>query len=190
MSNPKTSPVDKSIVLIGFMGVGKTTIGEVVAKKLGRPFVDVDSEIEQEYNMPIQDIFEYLGEESFRNIERELTLNHCSEPGKVISLGGGAFLNEEVRNACVANCIVFYLDLSWDTWHKDRYGKIGDSRPVLQGLNPDEMKHLFDVRKPIYGVHHHTFPLDRFDVDQAADFIVESVYRDILEFMKNELPEG
>lgn len=189
MASSKVSPVDKSIVLIGFMGVGKTTIGEVAAKKLGRTFVDVDAEIERSYHMSIPQMFESLGEKKFRSIERELTLRHCSAPGKVISLGGGAFLNDEVRHACIANCTVFHLDLSWEKWKVDRYQKISDSRPVLQGMNQDEMKRLFDARKPLYGLHHYTLPLDRFDIDQAADFIVESVCRDMLVFMKDEFTD-
>ncbi len=186
MSNVKVSPIDKSLVLIGFMGVGKTTIGEVVAKKLGRTFVDVDSEIEKEFNMSVPEIFESFGQETFRKVEQRLTLKYCSEPGKVISLGGGAFLNEDIRNACLANCIVFYLDLSWDTWEKDRYQKISDSRPMLQGLTSEQIKELFNLRKPIYAIHHHKFPLDRFDAHQAADLIVDSVYEQILNYIKSD----
>lgn len=102
---------ERNIVLIGFMGVGKTTIGQLVAKKLYRDFIDVDQEIEKRHHMSIPDIFEQMGENYFRKIERELIVDLCTNTRlKIISLGGGAYLQEEVRNVCLSHCIVFFLD--------------------------------------------------------------------------------
>src|SRR4051794_27868634 len=99
---------ERNIVLIGFMGVGKTTIGQLVAKKLYRDFMDIDHEIEKSQKMPISQIFKELGEEQFRKIERDFIANTCSNTRlKIISLGGGAYMQEEVRRVCLEKCIVF-----------------------------------------------------------------------------------
>ncbi|RKQ18256.1 shikimate kinase [Oceanobacillus bengalensis] len=166
---------EMNIVLIGFMGVGKTTIGKAVAKKLYRDFLDIDEEIEKEFQMPTTKIFQEIGEKQFRKKEKETIINLCTNQRlKVISLGGGAFLQEEIRNLCLSNCIVFFLDLSWESW-KDRVSMIIDSRPVLQGKNSEEMKDLFDERQPIYEDHHSKVLTDNLDVDEVASFIVDSL---------------
>lgn len=164
----------KSIVLIGFMGVGKTTIGKAIAKKLYRDFIDTDKEIEKDYNMPTTEIFKKYGEKEFRNKEKETILKLCDQKLKVISLGGGAFTQEEIREACLSKCIVFFLDLSWDSW-KERISLLIDSRPVLQGKNSEEIKQLFDQRQPLYEEHHSRVSTDNYDVEEVADYIVESL---------------
>jgi shikimate kinase len=165
---------EKSIVFIGFMGVGKTTIGKLVAKKLYRDFIDIDEEIEKEYNMPVSQIFNKIGEKAFREREKSLITKICNQKLQVISLGGGAFLQEEIRNVCLSSCIVFFLDLSWESW-KDRISLIIDSRPVLQGKSPEEIEELFYKRQEIYSVHHSKVETDNHDVEEVADYIVESL---------------
>lgn len=165
---------ERSIVFIGFMGVGKTTIGKLVAKKLYRDFIDVDEEIEKEYNMPISKMFEVYGEKVFREKEREYITKVCRQKLNVISLGGGAFLQEEIRKVCLENCIVFYLDLSWDSW-KERINLIIDSRPVLKGKDLDEMESLFYERQPYYSEHHSKVTTDNLDPEEVSDYIVESI---------------
>src|SRR5690606_42046693 len=86
---------EKSIVLTGFMGVGKTTVGKAVAKKLYRDFIDIDKEIEKKFQMPTTEIFKTYGEKTFRQAEKEMVLHFSQQKMKVISLGGGAFLQEE-----------------------------------------------------------------------------------------------
>lgn len=164
----------KSIVLIGFMGVGKTTIGKAIAKKLYRDFIDSDQEIEKKYNMPTTEIFKKHGEKKFREMEKDMILNLCDQKLKVISLGGGAFLQDEIREACLSKCIVFFLDLSWESW-KERISLLIDSRPVLQGKNSDEIKELFDNRQPLYEEHHSRVSTDNYEVEEVADYIVESL---------------
>src|SRR6478609_5675388 len=111
MTYSEMSLREKSIVFIGFMGVGKTTIGQLVAKKLFRSFVDIDQEIEKEYNMPTSQIFKLIGEKAFREKEKEVISNFSKQKLKILSLGGGAFLQKETRDICLKNCIVFYLDV-------------------------------------------------------------------------------
>jgi shikimate kinase len=170
----KMSLREKSIVFIGFMGVGKTTIGERVAKKLYRDFVDIDKEIEKEYNMPTSEIFKTVGEKVFREKEKSMISDYSQQSLKIISVGGGAFLQEEIRNICLTNCLVFYLDLSWDSW-KERISLLIDSRPVLQGKTLEEIETLFYERQEIYSLYHSKVKTDNQEVEDVADFIVESL---------------
>jgi shikimate kinase len=170
----KMSLREKSIVFIGFMGVGKTTIGEQVAKKLYRDFVDIDKEIEKEYNMPTSEIFKTVGEKVFREKEKSMISDYSQQSLKIISVGGGAFLQEEIRNICLTNCLVFFLDLSWDSW-KERISLIIDSRPVLQGKTLEEIETLFYERQEIYSLYHSKVETDNLEVEDVADFIVESL---------------
>lgn len=172
--NRASSLKEKSIVFIGFMGVGKTTVGRVVAKKLYRDFIDIDEEIEKEYKMPVSQIFSSIGEKAFREKEKNMIKNLCNQKMKIISLGGGAFLQEEIKQECLSKCLVFFLDLSWENW-KDRISLLIDSRPVLQGKTIEEIEELFYNRQKIYSVHHSKVITDNQDVEEIADYIVESL---------------
>ena len=165
---------EKSIVLIGFMGVGKTTIGEMVAKKLYRDFIDIDQEIENEYNMATSEIFKNIGEKAFREKEKSVISSFSKQRLKIISVGGGAFLQEEIRKVCLEHCIVIYLDLSWESW-KERISLIIDSRPVLQGRSIEEIEELFNSRKPIYSLHNSKVETDNLEACEVADYIVDSL---------------
>lgn len=165
---------ERSIVFIGFMGVGKSSIGKAVAKKLYRDFIDVDDELVKEFGMPIPQVFNELGEKTFREKEKEVAIRFSKQRLRILSLGGGSFLQEEIRKACLENCIVFFLDLSWEQW-KDRISLIIDSRPVLQGKTIDEIQDLFYSRKEIYSAHHSKVDTDFLDVEEIADNIVDSL---------------
>ncbi len=174
MINKNTSLRMQSIVFIGFMGVGKTTIGQKVARKLYRDFIDIDQEIEKEFNMPTTEIFKKFGEKAFRQKEKSVIESLSQQQLKIISVGGGAFLQEDIRNICLTNCIVFYLDLSWEYW-KERIGLLIDSRPVLQSRSLEEIEELFYTRQEIYSYHHSKVNTNDLDVDEVADFIVDSL---------------
>lgn len=174
MENRQVPLKEKSIVFIGFMGVGKTTIGKLVAKKLYRDFIDIDEEIEKELNMPIPQIFNEIGEKAFRQKEKEMIIEQCRQKLRIISVGGGAFLQEEIRKECLSSCIVFFLDLSWESW-KERVSLIIDSRPVLQGKTIEEIEELFYNRKEIYSAHHSKISTDDYEIEEVADFIVNSL---------------
>ncbi|WP_431803510.1 shikimate kinase [Halobacillus andaensis] len=165
---------EKSIVFIGFMGVGKTTVGKLVAQKLHRSFIDIDKEIEEKHQKPIPEIFKAIGEKAFREEEKDMVMTTCQQKLKVISLGGGAFLQEEIRNACLSNCIVFYLDISRDSW-KERLSILVDSRPVLQGKTVEEIEALFYERKNTYSDHNSILVTDDFNEEEAADYITDSL---------------
>lgn len=161
---------EKSIILIGFMGVGKTTAGKLLAEKLKRGFVDVDQEIEDEYQMPIKDIFQRFGEEAFRQIEKETVIYYAKQRHKVISLGGGAFMQKEIRDACLEKGIVLHLDISWEIW-RNRMGELIDNRPVLQSKTMKEIETLFYDRRNTYSENHSKIWTDACSEEEVAEKI-------------------
>ena len=165
---------EKSIVCIGFMGVGKTTVGKLLAQKLYRSFIDIDAEIEKEFAMPIPQIFEIYGEKAFRAKEKELIFTYSQQPLNIISVGGGAFLQKDIQRICMSNCIVLFLDISWDSW-KERIHILADSRPLLQGRSLEDIKQLFHQRQNIYSLNHSKFQTDHFEAEEAADYLADAL---------------
>lgn len=163
----------KSFVFIGFMGVGKTTVAKRVAQRLSRDFIDIDAEIEKEFGMRTTEIFKKIGEQAFRAKEKEYVLHYIKQPEKIISLGGGAFLQEDIREACLDNTIVFYLDISWESWRK-RLHILIDSRPVLQNKSNREIRALFEARKETYKYHHVRIMTDAMNQDKIASKVIEA----------------
>ncbi|NHM33954.1 shikimate kinase [Neobacillus terrae] len=160
----------KSVVLTGFMGSGKTTVGKIAAKKLSWPFIDADHEIEQEFGMPATEIFKTLGEAVFRQEEKSLITKLSAKESTVISLGGGAFLQREIRDVCMANCTVVYLDISWEAW-KNRMPFLISTRPVLQGLTVSQMEELYYKRIEFYTYYHFRISMDSLDAEEAGNKI-------------------
>lgn len=164
---------EKNIVLIGFMGVGKTTIGQLVASALMRTFVDIDQEIEKQFNMSIPDIFKQMGESKFREAEFEVITQYCSATRlNIISLGGGAFLQEKVRDICLSTSIVFCLDLSFHAW-KQRLDLLAANRPILHGKSLHEIEELYHNRQKIYAFHHYKINTDHLSAEQAAQAMIQ-----------------
>ncbi|MFD2328251.1 shikimate kinase [Cohnella sp. GCM10020058] len=145
---------ERNIVLVGFMGAGKTTVGKLLAAKLSREFIDVDELISTERGMPVTEIFGTLGEAAFRRMEKEYISELCLQKrDAVLSLGGGAFLQEEIRDLCMANAAVILMGIPWEQW-KARLPLIRDTRPILQNKTDEEIKALYDSRQAIYERHH------------------------------------
>lgn len=164
----------KSITLIGFMGAGKTTIGHLLAEKLNRPFIDTDEKIEEQFGMPPSEIFATYGEQNFRKKEQEIVLTYCKQPGQIISLGGGAFLQTEVRNACLKYSIVCYLDISWAVW-KERLPLLIDSRPLLQEKTIEDIKELYLFRQSIYKDHHLRVMTDGLQPEEVVTKVIQQL---------------
>src|SRR5699024_1779244 len=165
---------EKSLVFIGFMGVGKTTVAKLVAQKLYRDFIDIDQAIEEEYGMPTTNIFQQYGEKEIRDKEKEYVFHYCHQPLKVISLGGVAFLQYEIRQFCLGNSSLFYLDISWDSW-KERLNMLVDSRLVLQDKSMEDIESLFHERKSSYAEHNSKLMTDAINPEEVADYIISSL---------------
>jgi shikimate kinase len=102
----------KNLVFLGMMGSGKSSIGYLISKKLNLVFTDVDNLIEEENQITISEIFKTKGEDYFRNLEEKVTLNALKGFNKVISLGGGGFINNKIRKEVLINHFSFWLN--WD----------------------------------------------------------------------------
>ena len=99
----------ENLVFLGMMGSGKSSIGSLVAKKLNLEFIDIDKEIEKKLGISIKEIFESKGENYFRELEEKITLNKLKLNSTVISLGGGAFINQQIRKEVLKNIFHFGL---------------------------------------------------------------------------------
>lgn len=142
--------IDRSVVLVGMMGVGKSTIGRLLAEQLGVAFIDSDDEIEKAAGMPISEMFERYGEASFRDGERRVIARLIDEGPKVIATGGGAFVNEQTRALIKAQCRSVWIDADLDVL-VERVSR-RSHRPLLIGRDPREvLTDLAKKRNPIYG---------------------------------------
>ena len=119
----------KNLVLIGMMSSGKSTIGELLAKKLNFKFFDIDKIIENETKMKITEIFKIKGENFFRNLEEKTTIKLLNFSDVVISLGGGGFINETIRKETNTKSKTFWLDWNLDTLISRIRKKITDLLP-------------------------------------------------------------
>ena len=138
----------KNLVLIGMMSSGKSTIGELLAKKLNFKFFDIDKIIENETKMKITEIFKIKGENFFRNLEEKTTIKLLNFSDIVISLGGGGFVNEAIRKETNTKSKTFWLDWNLDTLIS-RIRK-RNNRPVALALNNNELKNLIIKRSKYY----------------------------------------
>ncbi len=140
--------IKKNIALIGMMGSGKSTIGSLLAKKLGGVLIDIDKKIEKIENQKISQIFELKGEAYFRELEFNVTIQSLKNNNKIISLGGGAFMNQELRKIIKQKSKTFWLYWNADTLIKRI--KNNDKRPVVKNMNHIEIKKLISERNKIY----------------------------------------
>lgn len=139
------------IVLIGTMGVGKSTVGKRLAARLGIPFVDADDEIEGAAGMAIQEIFERFGEAHFRDGERRVIARLMDGEPKVIATGGGAFMQPETRAAILKHAITIWLDADISVL-VDRVSR-REGRPLLKGKDPHiVLEELAKMRNPVYAL--------------------------------------
>jgi len=142
-------PEQRTIVLVGLMGVGKSTVGRRLAARLGLPFVDADKEIEDAAGLTIPEIFERFGEDAFRDGERRVIQRLLDGTPRVIATGGGAFMNDETRALILEKATAVWLDADIDTLVQ-RVGR-RDGRPLLKDKDPqDVLTELARVRNPIY----------------------------------------
>lgn len=141
----------RSIVLVGIMGVGKSTIGKKLSQYLDIPFVDADKEIEKAAGMDIADIFDQFGEEAFRSGEKKVIKRLMGEGQKILATGGGAFMNEAIRDDIGEGGVSVWLNADLDILMK-RVQRRSD-RPLLKTEDPEAtMKALLEERNPIYSL--------------------------------------
>ncbi len=154
------------------MGVGKSTVGKILSKRLKMDFLDVDKLIEKNQKMPIKKIFGTKGERFFRNIEKNLTLKSIKKLNCVIALGGGAFMSQEIRHKILQNCSSFYLELKNETLLKRVL--LNDNRPLLSNSDiKNQIKELYTERVKIYKKAHHKIDCNNLNKYQVVNKILK-----------------
>ncbi|UUX51682.1 shikimate kinase [Nisaea acidiphila] len=141
----------KSIVLVGLMGAGKSSVGRRLAQKLELPFVDADREIENAAGCTIPEFFERFGEEEFRRGERRVIQRILDGPPVVLATGGGAFMAEDTREAIAAHAVSLWLKADLDVLFERVSRRQG--RPLLAKQNPRAvLEKLMEERYPVYAL--------------------------------------
>ena len=163
--------MNKSLVLTGMMGVGKSTIGRILAKRLKIKFIDVDKIIEKNERKTIKQIFEENGEKYFRKLEKKITLKSLKNKKTVVALGGGAFINNEIRLKVLKTSVSVWLKVSLDKLH-NRYRR-NDKRPLLnkKELNK-EVRDIYLSRKKIYSLADFKINCDNISKDKIVEKIL------------------
>lgn len=142
----------RPIVLVGLMGVGKTTIGKRLAARLDLPFVDADHAIEEAAGLSIAEIFEKFGEPHFRDGERRVISRLVDGTPKIIATGGGAFMQDETRRLILEKATAIWLDADIDIL-AERVRRREGTRPLLKDRDPKQvLAELAAVRNPVYAL--------------------------------------
>jgi len=140
----------RSVVLVGMMGAGKSSIGRRLAQRLGIGFVDADAEIEAAAGMSIAEIFASYGEPDFRSGEARVIARLLDQGNQVLATGGGAFMNPETRAAIRLKGVSVWLKADFEVLMRRVKRRATADRPMLQGDPAQRIRHLMDERYPVY----------------------------------------
>jgi len=164
--------VRKNLVLLGMMGVGKTTLGKIVAKKQDLQFIDTDLCVEKKWSMEISEIFKIRGEKFFREEEEKEVLKSLNKSNCVIALGGGAFINRVVRNSILKNSVSVWLSQNLGTLYKR--AKWNKKRPLLKEVDiKKKIKEIYNKRKDIYKLADHKINCDNLSKESIVKKIID-----------------
>ena len=138
----------KNIVLVGMMGSGKSTIGHLLSKTTDLKFIDIDNAIENETGLKVHQIFENSGEAYFRDLEEKITLKFLKSKRKIISLGGGGFINKIIRKETLNNNLSFWLN--WKSTTIIKRILRSRKRPLAFYSKENDLKKIINERSKIY----------------------------------------
>ena len=166
----------KNLTLTGMMGVGKTTIGKALSEHLSMEFLDVDTIIEKKLNLTVQKIFEKNGEAFFREVEEEVTLQTLKDKNKIISLGGGAFMNPKIRDCVISNTKSYWLYLDLNLLEKRLINS--RKRPLLINKNIRlDLEKIYNERKSTYSLANYKIDCNNLSTDLITKKII-TLYED------------
>jgi shikimate kinase len=163
--------IKKNLVLLGMMGVGKTRIGKYVAKRLKINFFDIDKLVEKKNKMKITEIFKTKGEIYFRREEEFITTKYLNKKESIISIGGGAFINDKIREKVLSECISIWLNVNLKTIYKRL--KNSKIRPLANNDNQDNLSKIFLERKKIYSLADHKINCNNLNINQISNKIIK-----------------
>ena len=161
----------ENLVFLGMMGSGKSSIGLLVAKKLKLNFIDIDNEIEKKLGRTISKIFDEKGEDFFRKVEEKLTIKNLKLHSSVISLGGGAFINEKIRKEVLKNHLSFWLN--WNINILLSRIKNSKKRPLAINSSDDQIINLIQKRSNIYAKALFEIKCDNLTKNEVVDKIIK-----------------
>ena len=161
----------ENLVFLGMMGSGKSSIGSIVSKKLNIDFIDIDKQIEKKMGMSITKIFQTKGEKYFREIEEITTLKILKSNNTVISLGGGAFLNNKIRKDILQNHISFWLN--WDLKTLVNRIKNSQKRPIAFKASKNELVELIKKRSIVYSKAMYKINCENFTKNEIVKNILK-----------------
>ena len=161
----------KNLVLLGMMGSGKSTIGYLLSKNLNLEFYDIDSIIEKQDGRKIAEIFNTEGEDFFRKLEEKVSIKILKLKNKIISLGGGAFLNENIRKEVLSNNVSFWLN--WKDNTLINRIKRNNKRPIINNSNENEIKKLISKRLKIYSMADFKINCEKFTKNEITRKILD-----------------
>ena len=161
----------KNLTLTGMMGVGKSTIGKAISKELSMQFIDIDIIIEKKLKLTVQKIFEEKGEPFFREFEEKVTFEEIKKKNRIISLGGGAFMNAKIRNYIILNTKSFWLHLDLNLLEKRLVGS--KKRPLLINKNiKGDLEKIYKERKTTYSLANHKIDCNNLTVSLITKKII------------------
>jgi len=163
--------LNKNIVLLGMMGSGKSTIGYLLSKNINFNFLDVDKFIEKEEGLKIYDIFQKKGESYFRSLEEKITLKLLKNNKNIISLGGGGFVNKNIRKEILKNHISFWLNWKNSTIIK-RILK-SKKRPIAFNSSKNNLEKLIRQRSDIYSLANYKINCETLTKNVIVKNIIE-----------------
>jgi shikimate kinase len=162
---------NKNLVFLGMMGSGKSSIGNLISKKIHFPFIDIDNEIEEYSGMSISEIFKKNGENYFRNLEEKITLKFLKNKKNVISLGGGSFINDKIRTNILNNHISFWLD--WEESILLKRIRSNNKRPLVLKSSDQEIRSIIKKRAKIYSKAHFKIDCNKLTKSEIIKKIIK-----------------
>ena len=163
--------LNKNIVLVGMMGSGKSTIGYLLSKSANLSYIDIDKFIEKETGLKIYNIFEKNGEAYFRNLEEKITLKLLKSKRRIISLGGGGFINKNIRKEVLNNNLSFWLN--WENSTIVKRILKSKKRPIVINSNENDLKKLISDRSKIYSEAHFKINCETLTKNMIVNQIIE-----------------
>ena len=152
------------------MGSGKSSIGKILSKKLEFEFIDTDNKIEEIEKKTISEIFKLNGEKYFRNIEEIISLKSLKINNRVVSLGGGGFVNASIRKYTLKKCISVWLNCKHETLIN--IIKNSKKRPLAMKLSNLELQNLIIKRSAMYNLSHYKINCDKLNKKQIVEKII------------------